>query len=617
MRQRRWPTLAAAATACWPALAEDARVDAIVETVVVSTSRIGQQDQRATALDESDLAAAGAYGADALRLLPGFALSAAGNRGSLTQARVRGAEANHLMVVIDGVVANDPASGSEFNFATLDLVGIRRAEFAAGPQSAVWGSDALAGVLYLDTTPLQARRRLSIGAGSQGTIDADAAFARVGPRGYEALDVGVVRSDGANAALAGDEDDGFANASGQFRMARDFGRWRLDFGGRASDAKADYDPSPAPRFVPVDGDRRVEQSARHARATVRYAGFRRFDPWLTVATLRTTLRDLAGDVVGATAQGRRDTVTLAGNLLLGAHRANLTAQAIAERFAQIAPATPWGDPNQRQRAWSIGLAAEYQFDLPWLALSLSARRDFNDGFANAAAYRLGAATTGNPRWFLGLGRGIKNPTFIERFGYAPDAFIGNPALEPERSRGWEVGAQWRGAAGGASVALFDNGLRNVIDGFVFSGDLGGFTARNVAGRSRRRGAELAFEKRVGGIDLRGSYTYVDAKRQGERELRRPRHQAALAARAALGRRVVVGAALTHVSASWDRDFGVFPAARVALDGFRLLRLDLRFDASARWRWRIVVDNALDADCATVFGFRCPGATALARAELDF
>ena len=103
------------------------------------------------------------HAADALRAMPGLALTTNGHRASLTQVRVRGAEANHLLVLLDGIALNDPALGSEFNFGALDFAGIQRIEYLAGPQSAVWGSDALAGVLYFDTKPRQNTNRLSLG----------------------------------------------------------------------------------------------------------------------------------------------------------------------------------------------------------------------------------------------------------------------------------------------------------------------------------------------------------------------------------------------------------------------------------------------------------------------
>ena len=74
-----------------------------------------------------------------LRDIPGAAVSQSGSAGAFTQLRLRGAEANHTLVVIDGIEANDPSLGSEFNFAHLLSCGLERVEVLRGPQSSLWG----------------------------------------------------------------------------------------------------------------------------------------------------------------------------------------------------------------------------------------------------------------------------------------------------------------------------------------------------------------------------------------------------------------------------------------------------------------------------------------------
>ena len=91
--------------------------------------------------------------ADLLLGYPGISVSRQGPNGTLTQVRMRGAEANHVLVLIDGVEANDVTQGSEFNFAQFPIDQIERIEITRGPQSALWGSDALAGVIHITTRP--------------------------------------------------------------------------------------------------------------------------------------------------------------------------------------------------------------------------------------------------------------------------------------------------------------------------------------------------------------------------------------------------------------------------------------------------------------------------------
>lgn len=97
-----------------------------------------------------------------LREVPGVAVNRSGPVGSLTQVRIRGAESNHTLVLIDGIEVNDPAFGSEFNFADLLLYGIDRMEVLRGPQSALYGSDAIGGVVSVESL-VPAERGFSAG----------------------------------------------------------------------------------------------------------------------------------------------------------------------------------------------------------------------------------------------------------------------------------------------------------------------------------------------------------------------------------------------------------------------------------------------------------------------
>ncbi|MCY4012451.1 MAG: TonB-dependent receptor [Gammaproteobacteria bacterium] len=595
---------------------EDEDEEEALEEVRVAASRIGVVDQRVVVLDNDDLASTGFHPGDLLPLLPGFALATSGPRGSLSQARVRGAEANHLLVMIDGVAVNDPAAGSEYDFGNLDLTAIDGVEFLAGPQSAVWGSDAIAGVLHFDTTPEADSRRLRVGYGSHDTTNADLGVARVSERGHLKVGVGHIASDGTNAALDGTEDDGYANTTAHLAASREVGGWDLSLAARATEAEAAYDPSPAPLYIPMDGDRITTTDASLLRATARFVGKERFVPWLTVARNRTERAHATDGIVRNGTTGERDTVSLSANLLLERQRVNMTIEHVVERFDQAAPTTVFGDPNHGQRTRTSSVAAEYQRDLPLVSVSLSARADANSAFRHAFAYRLGATTRTSPRWFANLGRGVKNPTFIERFGYAPNAFIGNPDLQPETSLGVELGIAHAWDDGSVTLAVFDASLDDEIDGFVFDPVALGFTARNIAGSSRRRGAELTLDADWHGARWRAAYAYVDSTTDDMREIRRPRHQGSVTMRRAVSRLVSLGLGLTYSGASLDRDFSTYPATPVVLDGFRLLRADVKFQPSPRWGVQLLLENALDEDYATVYGYRSPGLSAMARAVVE-
>ncbi|MDE0036101.1 MAG: TonB-dependent receptor [Gammaproteobacteria bacterium] len=605
-------TLAFVATPAWTAFG----ADLAIEEIVVTASRIGSVDQRVVVMDEDEVDEAFFHAADALRVLPGLALSTNGHRGSLAQARVRGAESNHLLVLLDGVALNDPVLGSEFNFGALDFAGVQRVEYLAGPQSAIWGSDALAGVLYLDSTPRRDASRLALGAGSHGTVDADVEFARVSGERHAAVAVGRVVSDGTNPAATGDEDDGFANTTAHVNLGRSWNRWQASVAARLTDTDVDYDPTPGPRYLPADGDRNARGRSAMVHGALRFSPTDTIESWLTLASSRDRNRQYADGAFTDGTVGRRDTATLATNFRFDRQRVNVTVELERERIRQTGAASPFGDPNQRQRINGQSITAEYQVEVGRFGFSASARADSSDAFEDAFAYRLGATIGANPRWFANVGRGVKNPTFTERFGFTPDTFIGNPDLAPETSLGFETGIVLTVSATTASLVYFNTTLHHEIDGFFFDIARGGFTACNIDGESHREGAEATLDTQLGPVALSATYAYVDSTADDVRELRRPHHIGNIDARVAITHSVHASVGVAVSGSALDRDFSTWPATDVELDAYRLWRGKLDIALSPRWSLILSAENLLGEDYATVYGYRSPGVTAMVKVVFD-
>ena len=133
-------------------LAED------IESVTVSAIplKLSEAGSSISIITKEDIAARGMPSIQSLlREVAGFAVSQQGSQGAVTQLRARGAEANQILVLINGVEANDIAQGSEFDFSQLSTSDVERIEIVRGPQSALWGSDALAGVVHVITSGIE------------------------------------------------------------------------------------------------------------------------------------------------------------------------------------------------------------------------------------------------------------------------------------------------------------------------------------------------------------------------------------------------------------------------------------------------------------------------------
>ena len=151
-----------------------------------------------------------------MRLVPSAAVSTSGPPGSLTDVRIRGAEANHTLLFIDGIRANDPATGDQPRFDLLNADITSRIEVVRGPQSALWGSQAIGGVIAVSGAPADASDyHANAEAGSFGFERASAAASTVSCDVQLAGAFGWQRATGIDETGTGGRRDGYRNFSGR------------------------------------------------------------------------------------------------------------------------------------------------------------------------------------------------------------------------------------------------------------------------------------------------------------------------------------------------------------------------------------------------------------------
>jgi vitamin B12 transporter len=291
----------------------------------------------------------------------------------------------------------------------------------------------------------------------------------------------------------------------------------------------------------------------------------------------------------------------------------------------------FGDPNQDQQMSVNSLIADYQgrsIDrLTWL---LSARYDDNSDFDGAMSGRLSLAYHFSDTTIVraNLGTGRKAPTFIERFGFFPGQFIGNPDLKPEKSKSIDLGIDQLlfDNAFELQLAVYYQNLEDEINGFVFDPDTFLFTAENIDGDSIRKGVEAAATFNVTeNLSFGGSYTYTDSTQNDEsgsdvRELRRPRHSGSLnTSYRFLDERAKLTVVADYGGTSTDIFFPPFPEPSeiVSLDSFWLLGLTASYDVSQNTNIFVRASNLLDEDYEQVYGYRTPGRAAFVGVRLGF
>lgn len=576
---------------------------------------------------------------DLLRDVPGLAVARTGGIGSQTQVRARGAEANQILVLIDGVEVNDPALGDEFSFAHLLTTDVERIEIVRGPQSAVWGSEAVAGVInIISRQDSDQPWRLHGEAGSFDTWRAGASTGFTGDRGHLRLAVETLDSDGSNASRTGSEDEAYDNTTFSVNGELHSGsEWRLQGGARYSDSENDFDPVDFSTGLPADGDRVSRSELLSTYTRLNWQPEAR--PWTGELGLRYTEsdnRNFSDGLPDNATAAEKWAVSLRGRYRLPGvagidHHLSAGLEYETTDYRQRGMASPFGDPNQNQDMDNQALVAEYAASRGQWSTALSVRFDDNSDFDNEVSHRLSLSRHLNDdqgRLWAAWASGQKAPTFTERFGFFPDQFIGNPDLSPESSDAFELGfEQLLGDAGHRlSLVYFDETLEDEINGFFFDSDQGAFTAVNVQGDSHRDGIESSLKLMLGSHwQLNMGYTYLDADEPAagssaddrRQELRRPEHNGHvnLQFQSRDGRwNWFTG--LNYTGDQLDRFFPPFPepSQTVTLDAYWLLSSTLRYRLNEHFSAHVRGNNLLNESYENVFGFNTPGRAAFVGLE---
>lgn len=612
----------------WTEAQQRARAEAIIQyaarkpdviTVLGRTPRTADSATSAlTILDRDWIEARGDLAvADLLRSVPGAAVSRSGPLSGLAQVRLRGSEANHALVLVNGLDVSNPFAG-EADLNHLTTLDIERVEVLRGEQSALWGSDAIGGVINIVTRD-DAGASFAIETGSFGTTTASAAaggdFGLL--RGRVAF--GALQSDGVDVSGSGGATDAYENytLSANGVLDAPFG-WTVTGIFKGTDAESDFDSDTDFDGALDDVDRVLDFSDRLGRASAAHdwslgelSGTSRF----TVAYLDTEQATLASGVRTALTKGSRATAAAD----LGVERefdttrlaANLRVEQELERTRNTGP-TPTSAENQARKTLTQSVALELLAEGTWWTADLSARHDANERFEDADTWRVGLS--GNlpnelGRLYASYGEGVKNPTFFDLFGFFPGSWVGNPDLVPERSKGWNLGVELTPTDRLTLTAdYFDADLEDEIinDFSVFPA-----TARNLAANSSRRGVELSARARLTDAwRLDASATFLDATEDGLAEVRRPETTASLALAWApddLPFRAAFGA--DYVGESEDLDFSTFPSSRVTLDAYTLVRASFAYEVADGIELTVRGENLTDENYEDVLGFATAGAGA--------
>jgi vitamin B12 transporter len=552
---------------------------------------------------------------DLLATTPGITVTRNGSVGGFTGVRLRGADAEQTLVVIDGVRVNDPSSpGGGFDFANLLSSSVERIEVLRGPNSVPWGSQAIGGVVNIITARppadgVNARAQAEYGYSDQLFASAGVSGGRGALTG--SLTGGYLRTDGISSAANGSERDGYRQYGANGRLGLEITEGiGLDLRGYYADSRTEIDGFPAPAFALAD-----TPEFSTAQELYGYAGLRadlmdgRFRNRVAF-----TIADINRDnFVTGTAEplflgrGRSERYEYQGDFrLVDALRIVGGVEHEDSRFTD-------GDVRA-----SVGITSVYgqliAKPVRQLTITGGARYDDHEQFGSEttfggdSALALDTGTTVR----LSYGEGFKAPTLFQLYG----GFIGNAELTPERARNYGAGVEQSFLEGRAVIGAtyFRRRTRDQIDF-----DLGTFTYANIA-RTRAEGVELELALRpVDALTVTANYSFIDSENRsaganfGNDLARRPRETVSVNADYRFPFGFGVGGTVTHVGDSFDN-----AGNTVRLDGFVLASVRAELPIGERLALYGRVENLFDEEYRTVNGYGTVGRAAFGgvRVRLD-
>ncbi|ABC63684.1 TonB-dependent receptor [Erythrobacter litoralis HTCC2594] len=567
-----------------------------------------------------------------LRRAPGVTISRNGGVGGFTGVRVRGAEAEQLLVLIDGVRVNDPSSpAGGFDFGNLLPGNIDQIDLLRGSNSTVWGSDAIGGVLAVKTRS-ESGIEGSAEYGARDSFNANLAGSIEGEDAFLSLAGGYYTSDGFSAAASGTEPDGFEQfaltARGRVFLSATtevFAR------GRYAEGELEIDGFPFPTFTLSDTPEFQE--------TTQYSGafglLHDNGPlYLQAAysfaeTERANFDPTFGTAPGFTSDGHSDRIDVKGEYrLIGPLLVNFGAD--AEWTSLETNFTP------RQDVRILGGYVQAGIEFGGLSGHIGLRQDDHQRFGGATSFGADVSYEVAPdvRVKASVGEGFKAPSLFQLF-----SDFGNELLRPETSTSFDLGLAFRdrSAPAYAGITLFRRDSEDLIQFVSCFGVVGGIctgrpfgTYDNVA-RARAQGVEMEAGFTISdALRGRATYSFIDtedrsagALTQGNRLARRPRNAASASLDWDSARglesllRPKIGADLRYVSGAFDDAFNTVPLESYVVVDLRAELSVAQLNGDHPLVLFARVENVFAEDYQTAAGYAQAGRGVFAGARFSF
>ncbi|HYH05631.1 MAG TPA: TonB-dependent receptor [Thermoanaerobaculia bacterium] len=544
--------------------------------------------------------------ADVLREVPGLTVARIGSSGHQTSLFTRGASPAHTLVMWNGIEINTPFFGG-YDWGQFSTSGVEQIEVVRGPYSALYGSDAMAGVVNILTIPQRSGVHASVEGGGHGLFNAQVAGAHVSG--------GLTLS----GAFESRRDDGFAaNDDFDQQSANVALRWtsasRLSLGLTARYTTYELGIPTNLNFA-LDQlvpslERRQDGSERQIAIPIEQTlGAFTYELLLAENRREDTLDD-PGDPFGPffqttdsrTRRARLTTRTKTpfGTIVAGAE----TERTVVDDVTNFGP--NFLDKERDERSLFVEDRWSGAIGRSRLELSAGIRWDDYDTFGSETSPRIAAAyIAGSNKFRAAYGEAFRAPSVGEMFS----PFGGNPDLRAERSRSIEAGVDHTFARGTIGLTLFQDRYRDLITNQ-------GFVLANI-GAARARGVELSTNARLTSNILGGlTYTYTDAEdlATGAQLVRRPKHSGSAFVHAQYG---ITEVHLVVLRTGTRPDvLPVFPFSRTTSEAHTTADVNVQVDLG-RFTPYVKIENLTDVEYEEVRGYVSPSRRAVLGVRASF
>jgi vitamin B12 transporter len=561
---------------------------------------------------------------DVLRDVPGLNLIQSGGPGGLTSLFIRGTNSNQTKVLVDGIDVSDPTTPTGvFQFQNFLTAGVQQVEVLRGPQSGLYGADAIGGLVDVITKAGSGPAKLeaSLEGGSFGTFNQTAGLSGSLDRFSYALDLAHLRADDSpvtptNLLAPGEKrnNDSYDNQTIAtklgYKVTDDFDLGLvLRYAQSDLHFTSDFDVLNGPD--PVQSKSLADQLFTRATAHLSLLDGR-FDQTLGLGYTWYKRDDLVANNAPSPNDGDRYKIDWQGSFKIAPDEILLV-----------------GAEHQRDEIVGSPISAQITNDAGFLQLqsrlagqffnTLSVRYDSNDRFGGYATYRIAPsyliAATGT-RLKASVGTGFKAPTLNELFVSFPAFFFfANPNLKPEHSFGYDLGFEQDLAP--VHVQFGATWFHNDITDLIEANDT--FTTDVNIGRATTEGVEAFVAWRpITELTARADYTYTDAEDDvlHRQLLRRPKDKASVNIAWQALRKLAVTGEILYVG-SWIDGDRFFTVPRLDAPGFTTVNLTANYDLSKNLTLFGRVSNLLDRRYQDPVGFLQPGVGVFAGAKASF